>query len=1131
MAVEDIEKRVRAMTGKKDIPDDKQQAAFQSAQNELVRINSERQNNLALANAEANADAQVNETLLQAGEMASMGSPAVQQQVESMNPQTQAVLSKYGLGKPRVQRTQGREVKVTPQKVQITNNNITNTTNNVSVPPANVGGPVQGRTLAVKQADPEQARFKTWIQSAFARQNAKAAQREKEYQRREWSLSRSANKMMKYLSDLGSNISEKLNPNRMASTIGGQFRTMLFLFGTMFLAKHWKKVIEIGARIEEFFVGLPGKDGERSRPGFAKMLIGLFGGDPNDSKASIGETIKRFFWNKDRKDGVFNILFDKIENFFKERADAVKQIKVPELDFSSPIKALTQLGEYLGNILKAFVGGADAVRDIIGSNIRQVGSSNSMANKDQEKKRFESAGGLKNTSWGDAAIVASRGENINKLYSDDISSDGSSLTSSSAEIRQTGSISHMINNGEDSTVHVAGVMSGLERLKNTAESKGGVLISEDFISAIKSLGIDTNNLWDNKDLSVRKYKFVKREKTDDDYYKEGADWKRRGVEAFGKRSLINAGKKAVGADGKLGYVLDAAATGDIVQDPAWKSVIEGAKGLVKKGFADKYTLDMVPAESDGKAEELEVEDYDGPSWNVNTRTGKRNKKKIKKKYFEFLEATPSFFEKLRSRFSEKLNNENFSFSTNDEASLSQLENLMTDLKKKQVEELERKYKANNRTGDWKKLKEGIHSDVNIKDSYKAYRDIKRNSEKRDAELDKKIEESPMMKGFEYASSRVKGIYNNIKGYFSNEPLRSPEVISDEEYKNRIIKAMDFAIKELGMTKEQAAGLAGNFMRESGMKTTAKNPGSPATGLAQWLGVRKKAFEHSGEFSEKEISAGWKYYNGPGSGKPLANASFEDQLRFVKWEMENIPAYKRGLEKIKSSKDHQEAAANVFGYYEFSAGPEGAVKNMIENGQDGLGSLNKGINFAGDALLTYNSHKEVDNNKQSTSSNNPEVYTTQNITEPENYVERIPSSANYTTYDWNSSNSSSFPNWNGGSEALAIATKNASSTVTPDSATPTNASYNSYSSYDTPSANTARELVANNDMTEIAKGISGKISTLNENIKVLQTGQLAQAESINNLSAAIGNIQINVNTGGQQKTPVQSATGIPYRFGG
>lgn len=1107
MAVEDIEKRVRAMTGKKDIPDDKQQAAFQSAQNELVRINSERQNNLALANAEANADAQVNETLLQAGEMASMGSPAVQQQVESMNPQTQAVLSKYGLGKPRVQRTQGREVKVTPQKVQITNNNITNTTNNVSVPPANVGGPVQGRTLAVKQADPEQARFKTWIQSAFARQNAKAAQREKEYQRKEWSLSRSANKMMKYLSDLGSNISEKLNPNKMAATVGGQFKTILFLFGTMFLAKHWKKVIEIGAKIEEFFVGLPGKDGERSRSGFAKMLIGLFGGNPNDSKASIGETIKRFFWNKDRKDGVFNILFDKIDNFFNERADAVKQIKVPELDFSSPIKALTQLGEYLGNILKAFVGGADAVRDIIGSNIRQVGSNNSMANKDQERKRFESAGGLKNTSWGDAAIVASKGENLNKLYSDDISSDGSSLTSSSAEFRQTGAISHMINNGEDSTVHVAGVMSGLERLKNTAESKGGVLISEDFISAIKSLGIDTNKLWDSKDLSVRKYKFVKREKTDDDYYKEGADWKRRGVEAFGKRSLINAGKKAVGADGKLGYVLDAAATGDMVQDAAWKSVIEGAKGLVKKGFADKYTLDMVPAESEGEAEELEVEDYDGPSWNVDPRTGKRNKKKIKKKYFEFLEATPSFFEKLRSRFSEKLNNENFSFSTNDEASLSQLENLMTDLKKKQVEELERKYKANNRTGDWKKLKEGVHSDVDIKDSYKAYRDIKRDSEKRDAKLDKKIEESPMMKGFEYASKGISNAYNGFKEYFSLDKRKKypPLAKTEKEFVDLMRPLYSKELNKKGFDTKYTDILVAQSAMES-------NWGKSQSGKFNLSGIKADRDDISkGLYTECKTT---EYENGV--------------------KKEGVVEKFRDFKSLEDFVDYKVRFLNRNRYKAFDGDSINDFINRVVKG-----GYATAPNY-GDILANWynriqsnypnNDNQTLPNDTQqlTTSPDASGIYTAQNITEPENYVERIPSSTSYIAQvDWGSSNLG----WGVSSAAMEMATKNATSTVTPSSVTPVSISSSGSSDYDTPSINTAKGLIANNDMTEIAKGISGKIGILNENIKVLQTGQLAQAESINNLSAAIGNIQINVNAGGQQKTPVQSATGIPYRFGG
>lgn len=1092
MAVEDIEKRVRAMTGKRDIPDDKQQAAFQSAQNELVRINSERQNNLALANAEANADAQVNETLLQAGEMASMGSPAVQQQVESMNPQTQAVLSKYGLGKPRVQRTQGREVKVTPQKVQITNNNITNTTNNVAVPPANIGGPVQGRTLAIKQEDPGQARFKTWIQSAFAKQNAKAAQREKEYQRREWSLSRSANKMMKYLSDLGSNISEKLNPNKMAATVGGQFKTILFLFGTMFLAKHWKKVIEIGAKIEEFFVGLPGKDGERSRSGFAKMLIGLFGGNPNDSKSSIGETIKRFFWNKDRKDGVFNILFDKIENFFKERADAVKAIELPELDFKDLPGTVKGLIQYLGDIFKAFVGGANAVKESIGNSI------NRSSLKSEKKFAYgskighkveESDGIMSNTSFGDKVLTEKKnGRTAVHVLPGAIDSDGNLTNKASSSISQSNSLAYSLsNNARHGYFETAKVSAGLSRISNAVINRGSVPVSTEFLTEFLSQE-QIESLMRDKHIVNKPFKYHKREKTKEELEREGAgDF----LETTGKSLIFN---HATQFDGGLKANVGKAfvtRNPNHLFGPTVGALMDGTDAKINKILSNKYTWDLVPMEE--------------------KVAGERDKNgKLVFHYF------PTIDEEVINTIKKNLNTESIDLGN---------KNYVTSVQSFLEKKYDGKTKAkilDPETGE--EIKSNYDMDVN--ETYKSLDKVIKDSEKRDAELDKKIEESPMMKGFEYASSRVKGIYNNIKGYFSNEPLRSPEVISDEEYKNRIVKAMDFAIKELGMTKEQAAGLAGNFMRESGMKTTAKNPGSPATGLAQWLGVRKKAFEHSGEFSEKEISAGWKYYDGPGSGKPLANASFEDQLKFVKWEMENIPAYKKGLEKIKSSKDHQEAAANVFGYYEFSAGPEGAVKNMIENGQDGLGSLNKGINFAGDALLTYNSHKEVDNNKQSTSSNNPEVYTAQNITEPENYVERIPSSTSYIAQvDWGSSNSG----WGVSSDAMEMATKNATSTVTPNSVTPVSIfSSGSSSDYNTPSANTAKELVANNDMTEIAKGISGKISTLNENIKVLQTGQLAQAESINNLSAAIGNIQINVNAGGQQKSPVQSATGVPYQ---
>lgn len=865
MAAEDIENKVRKMSSQKP-EDGKDLQQLQEAQNQIVQINAERQGNLQTARLENNADAANNETMSQAVEMAALGGlgggASVQQQVQSMNPQTQAVLGKYGLGQPKVQRTSSRSVQVTPQKITINNNTTNTTTNNVAVPAANIGGPVQGRTLAVKQnPDEGQARFKTWISNAFAKQNQQAAAREKEYQRREWSLTRSTNKLMKHLSDLGKSVSERLDPRKLASSVGGQFKTILFLFGTMFLAKHWKRIVKFAANVESFLFGEVNPNdpkAPRGRSGFSKMLISLFGGDP-EGKDGIVDSLSKLFWNKE-KNGILQLLGDKISNFFKERGDAIKAIKVPELDLGNLPDTVTKLIEYLGNILKAGFGGADAIKDIVSSNIKQVGKESSMASEAMEGRAFKSAKGVnvKNTSWGDATTVSKPGSN-GYLNSWDISSDNK-ITNTAGEVRQAGTISRMLNDKTSNTVNVASVMSGMERLKNTADTKGGVLISEDFISGLRNL-IDTKGLFNNEDLSIKRFKFVKREKTDDDYYREGADWKKRGVEGFAKRSAINAGRNVVGADGYLTDIGDAIATGDIIQDPAWKAVSEGVKGLWNKAWADKYTLDMVPLDDPRRGEVLEVEEYDGPEYNVNSHTGARKTKKVNKSVFEFYEATPSFFEKVRARLGEKLNNENFSFNTSDEASLKQMEGLMTQLKKKQLEDNRKYFEANHISFD--PVIKNIHSDIDINKQFEGYHNAISESERRDKEFEKKYESSPMKKSGEYIGDAVDG----VKGYITGN--RSPEKITDEVRKARILKAMDFAMKELGMTKEQAAGLVGNFLRESQLVTTAKNPDSPATGIAQWLGVRRRAFEH-GKLSEKE--------------KKLDGNIMMDQVQVNLWEM-------------------------------------------------------------------------------------------------------------------------------------------------------------------------------------------------------------------------------------------------------
>ena len=132
----------------------------------------------------------------------------------------------------------------------------------------------------------------------------------------------------------------------------------------------------------------------------------------------------------------------------------------------------------------------------------------------------------------------------------------------------------------------------------------------------------------------------------------------------------------------------------------------------------------------------------------------------------------------------------------------------------------------------------------------------------------------------------------------------------------------------GLTKEQAAGLVGNLMRESGMNIGATNPNSGAYGLGQWLGSRKtRLFKRYGY-----------------------HPTFEQQLDYI-WDELNT-SHRRGLQMLRASKTVNDAARNAFGYYEFSAGPEAAIRAMNSAGKNtkwknpnGTYALNSGIKNA------------------------------------------------------------------------------------------------------------------------------------------------------------------------------------------
>lgn len=112
-------------------------------------------------------------------------------------------------------------------------------------------------------------------------------------------------------------------------------------------------------------------------------------------------------------------------------------------------------------------------------------------------------------------------------------------------------------------------------------------------------------------------------------------------------------------------------------------------------------------------------------------------------------------------------------------------------------------------------------------------------------------------------------------------------------------ALDFFISK-GYSIEQAAGLVGNLQAESGknLNIRAVGDGGKAYGIAQWHPDRQAKF--------KQIF-----------GKDIRQSTFEEQLNFVAWELENSESKAGRL--LRQATTAEESAFLVDKYYERSAG--------------------------------------------------------------------------------------------------------------------------------------------------------------------------------------------------------------------
>lgn len=132
---------------------------------------------------------------------------------------------------------------------------------------------------------------------------------------------------------------------------------------------------------------------------------------------------------------------------------------------------------------------------------------------------------------------------------------------------------------------------------------------------------------------------------------------------------------------------------------------------------------------------------------------------------------------------------------------------------------------------------------------------------------------------------------------SNAPVKGDEKRAMEYFMSR------------GWTVDQAAGIVGNLIQESNLNPKALNKKENAQGLAQWtpVGGRQRMVEQF-------------------LGKSILEASFEEQLAAIDWELNN--GERKAGHFLRRATNAAAAARIVDKYYERSAGTE--INNRVEN---------------------------------------------------------------------------------------------------------------------------------------------------------------------------------------------------------
>lgn len=180
-----------------------------------------------------------------------------------------------------------------------------------------------------------------------------------------------------------------------------------------------------------------------------------------------------------------------------------------------------------------------------------------------------------------------------------------------------------------------------------------------------------------------------------------------------------------------------------------------------------------------------------------------------------------------------------------------------------------------------------------------------------------------------------------KAWEGAKKLKDKVLGSDKE---KMQHSMDVLMNKGGLSREEAASFVGGFMGESGLKTSAKNPGKDhATGIAQWLGVRKKRFQD-------------KY------GKSLEDATLDEQLQYVLDELGSTE--KRSLKNLRQSNAGKPSEQQVLSGIDLLESSKG-----YERGDSTPALLNRKKQYAMEAYVNSLQNKPQSSQSINQSANN------------------------------------------------------------------------------------------------------------------------------------------------------------------